>query len=626
MKGFIAKKRWIILVLLLHAVFLSLYLFNSSLERNRIRNVVLISIDTCRADRLGCYGFELNTTPNIDALSQEGTLFENAISPVPITLPAHVTMLTGTIPPYHGVHDNMAYKLESSGVTLAEILKENGFTTGAVIGCYMLNSRFGLSQGFDSYNERFEEERLNTGRVNERYASEVSRFADEWLEENSDDDFFLFLHYYDPHRDYLPPEPFASKFFGKPYAGEIAYVDYSIGQVIKKLKKLGLYDSTLIIVTADHGEMLGEHGELTHAYFIYQSAIRVPLIFKLPGQTESRRIEPAVGLVDIVPTICGLLGIDAPEQLDGVDLSDCLRKNKPLQADRFLYCGSLYPTKYKGNSLLGLVSRRFKYIQTTRPELYDLVKDPHERNNLVEERPGLAKSLKAQLAQLLEESVRDQNSDTNIYLDAQSRARLESLGYVAGQLSEDFGFNQTSEDPKDLITLHKSFIICYGLIAQNRLKAAKIIAENFVKRKPDSHVGYGLLARIAVYSGDNPGACIYFSKVLEYDPGNTDAMNNAAWFLATLEGTELYSPEKAIAMAQKACELTDYKQPELMDTLGVAYAALGNFKKAIELAEEALLLADAYGQKARVVEIQEHLKSYRVNQPYRGPSLILENQ
>lgn len=624
MKVFTAKKRWGFLVLLLLVVFLSIYLFYSNLQQSHIRNILLISIDTCRADRLSCYGYKLNTTPNIDALAQESILFENVISPVPITLPAHSTMLTGTIPPYHGVHDNMSYKLGPTSVTLAEILRENGFTTAAIIGSYMLNSRFGLSQGFDTYNERFEEIRLNTGRVDERPGSEVSRFAGQWLEKNRNDNFFLFLHYYDPHHDYLPPEPFASKFFGKPYAGEIAYVDYCIGQVIKKLKELGLYDSTLIIVTADHGEMLGEHGELTHAYFIYQSAIKVPLIFKLPGRTESQRIEPAVGLVDIVPTICGLLGIDPPEQLHGVDLSDCLRENKPIQPDRFIYCGTLYPTKYKGNSLLGLASSRLKYIQTTRPELYDLVNDPHERNNLVKQRPGLAKSLKNELAQLLELSVRDQNSDKNIYLDAQSRTRLESLGYVAGQVTENFEFNQSGEDPKDLLILHKWYIICSRLILQKKFDTAKVIAENFVTRKPDSYIGYNLLAKIAIYLGNYSQASVHFEKVLELDPDNTDAMNNTAWFFATLEGTELFAPEKAIEIARRACELTDHKQPELIDTLAAAYAAQGNFEKAIELAENALVLADSYGQKTQVQEIQEHLQLYKINQPYRE-SLPIQN-
>ena len=311
----------------------------------QIKNVLLISIDTLRADYLSSYGFEPETTPHIDALAREGVLFKRVVSPVPQTLPAHSSMLTGTIPPYHGMHDNLGYQLSNSNVTLAEMLKDEGFTTGAIISSFVLDKKFNLSQGFDTYNDRFEEEHKIL-HLSERKGDEATRFATAWLEEHRKERFFLFLHYYDPHDGYDPPEPFASRFADDLYAGEVAFVDHCVGEVIRKIKDLKLFDSTLIVITSDHGEMLGEHGELTHQYFIYQSALRVPLIFKVPGRTEPREVESLVGLIDIVPTIAGLLGIDVPEQVQGEDLSPWLNGgNHPAEPRRF-YAESVTPERY----------------------------------------------------------------------------------------------------------------------------------------------------------------------------------------------------------------------------------------------------------------------------------------
>ena len=278
------RRKYLVLALLLVVIIAAgLWLLLRSISPGQgIRHIILISIDTCRADYLSCYGYKSKTTPNIDALAAEGVLFENAISPVPQTLPAHSSMFTGTIPPYHGVHDNEGYRLDESNVTLAEILTDAGFTTGAAISAFPLDSKFGIDQGFESYNDYFETT-LEGHPLEQRRGGETTDVALDWLKKNKDKRFFFFLHYFDPHQAYDPPEPFASRFASDLYAGEIAYTDHCIGKVVDKLKELGIYDSTLIIITSDHGEMLGEHGEVTHTYFIYQSAIKVPLIFKLPA-------------------------------------------------------------------------------------------------------------------------------------------------------------------------------------------------------------------------------------------------------------------------------------------------------------------------------------------------------
>src|SRR5260221_63771 len=253
----------------------------SSRPRPAIRNVLLISIDTLRADRVSAYGFPRPTTPNIDAVAREGVLFRNVHTPVPMTLPAHVSMLTGTLPPTHGLRDNLVRRLPEGSMTIAEMLKAKGFTTGAVVSSFVLDRRFGTSQGFDSYDDRFQAVH-KIGDLSERKGDEAARVATQWLDQHKGRPFFFFLHFYDPHEPYEPPEPFASEWKGHPYEGEVAFADHGVGLVIEKLRELGLYDSTLIVITGDHGEMLGEHGELNHGFFIYEGALRVPLVVRVP--------------------------------------------------------------------------------------------------------------------------------------------------------------------------------------------------------------------------------------------------------------------------------------------------------------------------------------------------------
>ena len=255
-----------------------------SLRGDQIRHIILISIDTCRADHLSCYNYSSKTSPHIDALAAEGVLFNQAISPVPLTFPAHCSMLTGTIPPYHKVRDNNNYVLNNSNLTIAEILKKNGFTTGAIVGAVILDSQFGLNQGFDTYDDHITDQKNESKfDINERNAAEISRLGNEWLEKNSDKKTFLFLHYYDPHTPYVQHKRFVLPFRKYIYDDEISYVDYYIDKVISKLKELGMYDSTLLVITGDHGESLCEHSEKTHGFYIYQTTQHVPLIIRAPG-------------------------------------------------------------------------------------------------------------------------------------------------------------------------------------------------------------------------------------------------------------------------------------------------------------------------------------------------------
>ena len=480
-----------------------------------IRHVVLISLDTCRADHLSCYGHALPTTPHIDALAEQGTVFSRAMTPIPLTLPAHASMLTGMIPPHHGKHENRDLYFDPAHVTLAALLKARGYHTGAFVGAQILNARFGLDRGFDMYHDRFGD----SGK-SERRAEEVNRAALAWLTPQKDNPVFLFLHYYDPHDTYDPPEPFATTFKEDPYAGEIAYADHCIGQVVAALKRLGMYESSLIIVTGDHGEMLGEHGETTHMFFVYQSAMKVPLICKLPGSRSAQTVDDLVSIIDIVPTVCDLLDIAAPDGIQGQTLAPYFSPKPPQSEDRYLYCESLYPTKYQANSLLGMIGTRWKYIQTTRPELYDLQTDPGEETNLVETQPHRARLLKDRLARILEQTVRPGNVPEDSPLDAESLRHLQSLGYVAGaSVNDDFRFDQSRKDPKDLIGFHDEYVQIMSLVEGGNVMEGRAWGERLLEQYPGIYVLYDLLSATALKQKDYDSAIRYGEKALVLEPG-----------------------------------------------------------------------------------------------------------
>jgi len=718
-----------------------------SISQNKIRNVVLISIDTCRADYLTCYGYPLKTTPNIDALAKKAILFENVYTPVPFTLPAHCSMLTGTVPAYHGVLGNQGYKLGKDNITLAEILSDNGFTTAAFISSFILDSQFGLGQGFDSYDDEFENERITMGFA-ERTGDETTRHVIRWLEEKRGQKNFIFLHYYDPHYTYEPPEPFASKFIsasllknlptnlgrdpgyldryaGKmAYAGEIAYTDHCIGRVIDKLKEVGLYDSSLIIITSDHGESLGEHRENTHGYFIYQSTVKVPLVFIFPGGLKAKSIKATVGLVDILPTVCSLLGMESPNGIQGKDLNPYFKGQNQPYPDRHIFCQSLEPTVYMANSLLGVVNNRYKYIQTTRPELYDLTVDPQELDNLIDKQSNRARIMKDKLQQILELTVRSEApSDAKHELDEQSRKRLESLGYLGGSVSEDFSFDQSKEDPKDVIDYHVLNMKLGSLVFQDKFVMARQVCEELISKRPWFYKPHFNLAKIAAKEKKfeeaiallektlelKPGyiaayegladayqslsrfdkAIEQYLKVLEIEPDNVktyfrmasllydqgrfaeadkyltkeltanpsyvemiltladkllekqqirqaheyyltaiklkpdseDVLNTLGWLEAASGIEGVRNPKQAIKYARRACELSENKKPELLDTLAVAYAAHGEFKRSIETAQKAIKIANSEKNTALAQRIQARLELYKAQKTYLDPGL-----
>ena len=583
-----------------------------------VDRVLLISLDTCRADHLNCYGYSRRTTPHIDAVARDGSLFTNVVSPTPMTLPSHSTMLTGTIPPYHGVHDNLMYGLGQDNVPLARILKDQGFSTGAVVGTFVLDAQFGLDRGFDTYDDRFEN--YDTAiKHTQRKGSEVSRLAIEWLENHQEGKFFLFAHYYDPHAPYDPPEPFASKFSDDLYAGEIAYTDHCVGMVLQKLKDLGLYDSTLVIITADHGELLGEHGEPSHSFFIYQNALRVPLVVKLPRSTgddvalqgaadqqkEPCEINSVAGLVDIVPTVCGLMGIESPAAVRGIDLSGALLGAKLPPIPRQLYCESLTSTKYGANSLLGLVTDRWKYIQTTRPELYDLQNDPTEKQNLIDVEVDRALMLQDQLRKILDSQVRELK-DNKIASDADARRKLESLGYVGGSVNEDLDFDQTMQDPKDAFKLHLDNARLMSLISEKKYDRAIRLCGNIFKEYPDYTMVHIHLAQIAMDQHDMARAVDHLNQSLAINPDDSDTHHYLGLVLV-----ELGKRDEAIEHYQKAIALRPSAAAETHTALGLVLALQGKTDAAIHHHRQALRenpkLADGHNNLGSALSSQGKL-------------------
>lgn len=580
----------------------------SGRPENKIKNVLLISMDTTRADHLSCYGFAKNTTPHIDAFAAEATLFKNNFATTPLTMPSHSSMLTGTIPPFHGVHTNYNYTLAPSNVTLAEILKAHGYKTGAVVGTFVLDSKFGLDQGFDLYNDTFETT-LNSIGINERGGGEASRLAMEWMETVRDERFFLFLHYYDPHQKYEPPEPFASRFDGDPYSGEIAYTDYSIGKVLKHLKRLGIYDSTLVIITGDHGEMLGEHNELTHSYYIYNAAVHVPLIIRLPDQKTGRTVNNITSLVDIVPTICSLLEIPPLPRHKGMDLSPYLLRDNFSGPQRYVFSESMTPAEFGANPLLGITAQDWRYLETTKPELYNLKDDPGETDNLFERETEKALFFEKTLKRMVTDQLREDSEDSKTDLDEESIRRLESLGYLAGSSSTEnlFTFDRSGEDPKDMFPFYKECSAVKTLTLEENLDNAKAAGLQLVEKWPGKFKAWNTLGSICIKRKEYEEAVEHYRKSIRLRPDQSLERMTLARCLI-----ELKQYDEALAQLEEAGRLNPknanryFLTGRILSLRGKTDQALKSFKKALRIRPD---FPECYTEMAKTVSEQDRAKA-----------------
>jgi arylsulfatase A-like enzyme/Flp pilus assembly protein TadD len=415
-------------------------------------NLVVVTIDTLRADRLGCYGYRKIETPALDRLAREGVLFENAVAQTPLTPPSHASIFTGTYPTVHKVRNTGGFVLQSSFRTLAEILQEEGWDTAAFIGASVLKKAFGLNQGFAVYDDRMPKARRKgeVGEYPERRAAVVVDQALAWLGAQSGKPFFVWLHLYDPHMPYNPPEPFLQKYRSRPYDGEIAYTDRELGRFLDAVEKKSPALNTITVVLSDHGESLGEHGELTHGVFVYDATLRIPLMMKGPGIPPGMRVKQQTRTTDVLPTVLALMGGRPPSACQGVSIAPAF---SGIAIDTgSSYAETLYPKMNMGwSELRGIRTERWKYIRAPKSELYDLAQDPGETRNVIEQHPEEHRKLARQLDAITRTPDGKPEQVETATMDQRTMDQLKSLGYLSGGTGRHYELDGQGPDPKERV-------------------------------------------------------------------------------------------------------------------------------------------------------------------------------
>ena len=555
-------------------------------------NLLLVTIDTLRADRLGCYGYQEVKTPHIDKLASEGVLFSQTITPVPITLPSHSSIMTGLYPVQHGVRNNGNFFLSPEMKTLAELMKDQNYQTGACVGAFVLDSIFGLDQGFDFYDDNFTpgKRRVNV-LFNERKAGEITRVGLRWLQEHKTDRFFLWLHYFDPHSPYFPPFPFTLNYQHNLYDGEIAYVDYCLGELFRGIKDMGLTDRTVIILTADHGEGLGEHDELTHAVFIYDATLKIPLIIKAPGILEKgKRCDAMVSNMDIMPTVIDLFGLKPVDGLAGKSLLPLIY-GRVNEIHPRLLCESLCPELNFGWSRLeGIRTPEWKYIQAPRSELYQLSKDKGEEKNLILQDEDKHAQWVTDLQRMKKAYPPLSEEITPSEMDPKTEQRLRSLGYVWTQArTEKEAVQQTKADPKDKIHLMNYLDDGMGYLLIGIYDKAIEAFQKIIHEDPDNTAGYFNLACAYENIEDLDQAEALFRKVLEMDPHHLDVHNHLGLIHYQREEWDKAEQEFKLAL-----DLVEYS--ELYYNLSLAHNKQGDFENAVNAILKAIALDPDYSE------------------------------
>jgi arylsulfatase A-like enzyme/Tfp pilus assembly protein PilF len=471
-------------------------------------NVLLVTIDTLRADRVGAYGGG-SLTPALDALAARGVRFTRAHSHAPLTLPAHTSILTGLQPAAHGVHNNGVAGVAAGVPTLATRLHDAGYRTGAFVGAFVLDARFGLSRGFDTYDDRVGSD---TGPITfsfaERRGDEVVALAGDWIVDASSkrgraaappSPWFCWIHLFDPHAPYRAPEHRAAD----PYDNEVAYADAQLGQLIDRLRSARLLDSTLVVALADHGESLGDHGELTHGLFAYESTLHIPLIVAGPSIHAAVSDVPTAQ-ADVMPTVLDLLGLAPPSDIDGRSALPAIRGD--AVGARTLYFEALDAYLTRGWApLTGVLVDGWKYIDLPDPELYDLVHDPGELHNRVADDRPRVDVMRRRLAERRPPSAA--LARTPPPLDPDAAARLRSLGYAAGQPAVPVRPFTSADDPKRLLDLDRQYQRALALTGDRQYTNAASLLQAIVEARPDFIVAYLNLASVYMASGD-PGRAI----------------------------------------------------------------------------------------------------------------------
>ncbi len=634
-------------------------------------NLVLITIDTLRADRLHCYGNDQIETPALDRLAQKGVLFENAVAQVPLTPPSHASIFTGTYPTVHHVRNTGGFVLQPSSVTLATILQQQGWNTAGFIGASVLKKYFGFNQGFAVYDdqmpkpEKSQEER----EYPERRAVKVVDHALEWLNTQSGKPLFVWLHLYDPHEPYSPPEPFHQKYHDNLYDGEVAYTDQQIGRFLDAVEKKSPPEQTLIVALADHGESLGEHGEYNHGVFLYDSTLRIPFLIAGPGVPAGVRVKQQVRTIDVLPTILDLMGGKPPDACQGQSLAPAFT-GKQLPAV-YSYAETLYPKINMGwAELRAIRTAHWKYIRAPKPELYDLTRDPGETTNVIDSHPNEVHELDARLKALTPAAAEKVSS---IPGDPRTMAQLKSLGYLSGYAARELELTGKGPDPKDHTATLKALQVTLGpgsnkippsrridLLRQavaadpanptlyfylggeyektGRYDQAQSVYEEAIGKNIRNGRLYSRIGDLCLRKGDKNQAIAAYEKAAQYNPADYESQVNLAtaylekgkvedadrvfrWVLTTEDYAPAHNGLGLIAIQRRdaATARAEFERavaldPDLVEAqlnLGLIYKMAGDIPRA-KVCFEAFLAKASRTQYARIIpQVREEVAAMR---------------
>jgi len=580
--------------LLSAAIVLSVVL-SAGCAREPHYNVLLITLDTVRADHVGVYGGRRGTTPAIDALAARGVRFEKAMSAAPLTLPSHATMLSGLLPPHHGLRNNGAGSFPADRETLATLFSANGYRTAAFIGAFVLDRRFGLQRGFDVYDDEIPRDPAMGDHLEaERRGDAVAERAAQWLARSDNRAFFAWVHLYDAHFPYRGG-----------YDAEIAFVDAQVRRLIEEIDRLGLRDRTIVVIAGDHGEALGEHGELTHGLLLYEPSLRVPFVVTAPDILEPRVVTTPVGLVDLAPTLARLAGLALGGKIDGRDLADALRRGKePPAAD--LYAETEYPALYGWSPLAAMRRGNYKYIASPDPELFNLAADPRETRNILGDQRRVMRALDAQVKALRATAAPPAAGAP----DAETMAKLASLGYIGGAPARASG---KRPDPKAMVSFFRRFEEATWATTERRLDEAAATLEDLVRRDPANPVFRASLARVEKQRGGLKRAVELYREAVAYAPDDPHA-----WYdLASAFGDA--GDMKHAAEAAREALRRDSRSADAHNVLGIVELSEGDPRGAMEEFHKAIAIdprnARAYNNIGNVARAMR--RSAEAEEAYR---------
>jgi arylsulfatase A-like enzyme/tetratricopeptide (TPR) repeat protein len=562
-------------------------------------NIILITLDTTRADHLACYGYPDVRTPNLDSLAHRGALFEQCASVAPLTLPSHCSILTGMYPTYHGVRVNGNTALSEEQTTLAEVLSAQGYHCGAFIGAFVLDGRWGLKQGFEHYDDQFDLKKykhLDLGAV-QRPGNVIMDAALSWLDRQKKNSFFAWIHLYDPHVPYEPPEPYYSEYGQRGlnglYDGEIAFMDEQIGRCVAWLAQNGLEERTVLVLVGDHGEGLGSHGEGTHGYYIYDYAVHVPLIVVAPFEVmQGVRISSQVSTIDVFPTILTLARVKSGPAAQGISLVPSLF-NPGKSRNESAYSESMSPNiQFGWSALHSLRTARYKYIDAPKAELYDHTQDAEEQVNLFQQSPALAKKMKGELDRLMAETSRGAPSPQAANLDRETMERLSALGYIGAPVPARRASAETGPlaDPKDRLTVFQDVTAAGEMILNEQYAEAVGRLESALKAEPTIPQALLLLSTCYVELGRKEEAKTTLDLILKQDPENVQALVSLANILL-----QERKNEDVIALCKRTLSVDD-RNTQACSLIAEVYMGELEYGEALPYLEKAVEIQPKVGR------------------------------